>query len=405
MSETPKWTNRIVGHDEVAPDQLLANPLNFRIHPSAQQSALSGSLDSLGWIQEVLVNKNTGHVIDGHLRIQLALRNDEKTIPVTYLDLTEDEERLALLSLDPIAAMAATDKEQLETLLSQVNSDDQRVQEFLSNLAKESGLTYGVQEQSDAEPQIDKAEELQKIWGVCMGDLYAIGSHKLLCGDSTKREDVEMVMGGEMADLIWTDPPYGINYKGGAKEREEIDNDDDILIAQTGIKLSSDFIKMGGVIYLAAPPARLFEFWELFIDAGFHYSTLLVWVKNNMAGGWGDYRGAYENIFYGWKEGATHYWCGARDKQTVFKFDKPAKSDEHPTMKPIELIQEHIGNSTQVNEMVYDPFVGSGTTMVACQNLSRKCRAIEISPKYCAVILQRMTDAFQGIIIEKIDSV
>ena len=186
MSETPKWTNRIVGHDEVAPDQLLANPLNFRIHPSAQQSALSGSLDSLGWIQEVLVNKNTGHVIDGHLRIQLALRNDEKSIPVTYLDLTEDEERLALLSLDPIAAMAATDKEQLETLLSQVNSDDQRVQEFLSNLAKESGLTYGEQEQGDAEPQIDKAEELQKKWGVQTGDLYSIGSHKLLCGDSTQ---------------------------------------------------------------------------------------------------------------------------------------------------------------------------------------------------------------------------
>ncbi len=140
MSETPKWTNRIIGHDEVSPDQLLANPLNFRIHPSAQQSALSGSLDSLGWIQEVLVNHNTGHVIDGHLRIQLALRNDEKSIPVTYLDLTEDEERLALLSLDPIAAMAATDKEQLETLLSQVNSDDQRVQEFLSNLASQEDI-------------------------------------------------------------------------------------------------------------------------------------------------------------------------------------------------------------------------------------------------------------------------
>ena len=153
---------------------------------------------------------------------------------------------------------------------------------------------------------------------------------------------------------------------------------------------------------IAAPPARLFEFWKLLIDADFHYSTLLVWVKNNMAAGWGDYRGAYENIFYGWKNGATHFWCGARDKSTVFNYDKPPTSDEHPTMKPIELIQEHVSNSTKNSDVVYDPFVGSGTTIVACQNLGRKCRAIEISPEYCAVTLERMETAFPGIEIERI---
>ncbi len=374
-----KWINRIVGHDEIAPDQLLANPLNYRIHPAQQQSALSGSLDNLGWIQEVLVNKNTGHVIDGHLRIQLALRNDEKLIPVTYLDLTEDEERLALLSLDPIAAMAATDKEQLETLLSQVNSDDQRVQEFLSNLAKESGLSYGEQEQGDAEPQIDKAEELQKKWGVQTGDLYRIGEHRLLCGDSTKREDVERVMGGEKADACITDPPYGVLEEEW--DRPFLQSDLDMIFSVTDGLIACFNAAKTDIVFrmlsLSPMPERI-GVWR--------HSQIMP--RPGMIWSW-------QPVFY-WNCKEAKAW----DSLDWYQGNSD-KDRTHPTQKPVEFFEKIIG-SVSAN-ILYEPFCGSGTTMVACQNLSRKCRAIEISPKYCAVILQRMTDAFQDIIIEKLE--
>ncbi len=408
-----------MGHDEIAPDQLLANPLNYRIHPAQQQSALSGSLDNLGWIQEVLVNKNTGHVIDGHLRIQLALRNDEKLIPVTYLDLTEDEEKLALLSLDTIAAMAAIDKEQLDNLLTQVNSDDTRIQEFLHNLAEENNLIDDEQGAVDAEPRIEKSDELQEIWQVKPGDLYKIGDHRLLCGDATNRDDVDKLMMGEKADMVFTDPPYGVSYSDKNKYLNELDQCNRILspIIGDNIDINSHFdqliypafclirehITEQSSYYIMSPQGgQLFQFLTAMKNAGLPFRHMLIWVKNCHALGLSDYNYKHESILYGWVK--THKFYGAgMYKFSTWEISRQRKSDLHPTMKPVELVNNAILNSTLENQLIYDPFMGSGTTMISANSLNRRCFGIEIDPRYCAVILQRMTDAFQGIIIDKIE--
>lgn len=169
------WKNRIVGHGEESPDQLLASPFNHRIHPKRQQDALSGSLETLGLIQTVIVNKFTGHIVDGHLRVTMALREGQPLIPVTYVELTAEEEAQALLSLDPIAAMAASDRDKVDELLRMVNTDNEQVMKHLADFAAENKLDWGQPEQVDAEPQIDRAAELAEKWGTKTGDLWGMG--------------------------------------------------------------------------------------------------------------------------------------------------------------------------------------------------------------------------------------
>lgn len=399
-----KWINRIVGHDEVAPDQLLANPLNYRIHPAQQQSALSGSLDNLGWIQEVLVNKNTGHVIDGHLRIQLALRNDEKLIPVTYLDLTEDEEKLALLSLDTIAAMAAIDKEQLDSLLAQVNSDDTRIQEFLHNLAEENNLIDDEQGGMDAEPRIEKSDELQEIWQVKPGDLYKIGDHRLLCGDATRREDVDKLMMGEKADMVFTDPPYGVNYEGGVNNKQKrrgLIGDDSADLYTPGLIQSKYASKKGAPMYIWFADSSGKFIYDAVDAINYEVRAMIIW--NKIDAHYGGYMAQYlqkhEPCLY-IVDGNPNF-IGPPNEVTVWDVKQPSINEFHPTQKPIELAMRAISNHRA--DIVLDLFGGGGSTMIACQNEDRVCRMMEIDPRYCAVILQRMTDAFQDIIIEKLE--
>lgn len=275
----------------------------------------------------------------------------------------------------------------------------------------------GEQEESkDAEPQIDKAAELQEKWGVKTGDLFAIGNHKLLCGDSTKREDVERVMGGEKAKLIWTDPPYGVNYGDKLDASNPIshrvrciENDDlppEKLEEFLRICLHniSENSMPGCAIYVACPPGTLLPaLIASFAGSGFEFRWGLVWLKDQIVLSRADYHFKHENILYGWKTGASHYFTEDRTQSSVFEYPRPKISDEHPTMKPVALIQHMLRNSSRLGEIVADIFGGSGSTMLACQNEKRNCRMIEKEPKYCAVILQRMTDAFPGIIIEKIE--
>ena len=216
-----QWLSRIVDEGAEPPDQLLANPGNWRIHPRAQQEALAGVLDEVGWVQRVIVNRTTGNLVDGHLRATLAMRRNEPLVPVQYVELTEEEEKLILATLDPLAAMAVADAEQLEALLQDIATGDEAVQAMLEELAGEVGIAYGEQEDppEDAGAQIDRAEELREQWGVESGQLWKLGEHRVICGDCTDAAVVEQVMGGERAGAVVTDPPYGIN-------REGIQNDD-----------------------------------------------------------------------------------------------------------------------------------------------------------------------------------
>ncbi|MEP6872660.1 MAG: hypothetical protein ABI939_12545, partial [Anaerolineaceae bacterium] len=206
------WRNRISGHGEEAPDQLLANPRNWRIHPKAQQDTLAGVLSEVGWVSEVIVNQRSGFVVDGHLRVAMAIGKGEPSIPVTYVDLSPEEEALVLLTLDPIAAMAVAGKEQLEALLAEAMTEDEAVKALLGDLASANGIA-GPEPPPDPGAQMDRAEELQRKWGTERGQVWIVGEHRVMCGDSTDSGDVGRLCAGGLARLMVTDPPYGVNYE------------------------------------------------------------------------------------------------------------------------------------------------------------------------------------------------
>ena len=211
------WRNRIVGHGERDPEQLLAHPQNTKIHGLAQQQAMGGILDELGWCDEIKITQDDT-VVDGHMRVALALREEISTVPVTILDLTPAEAQYAILTFDPVGALAAQDAAKLDDLLRDVQSGEAAVQAMLAELAEKAGCEWGqVEPTEDPGPQLDRAAELQATWQVARGDLWQCGAHRVLCGDATCAEDVARVMGGERAALCVTSPPYGVgkDYESG----------------------------------------------------------------------------------------------------------------------------------------------------------------------------------------------
>ena len=405
-----KFANRIVGSGEESLDQIQFNPRNWRVHPLNQQNALKGVLEEVGWVQEVIINQRTGHLVDGHLRCQLAAREGAKTIPVKYVDLSEEEEGLILSTLDPIAAMATTDKQKLDELFASIETENADVLKMLDDIAEKERLEYAKRDPIDAEPQIDRAAELNEKWQVKTGDLFRIGEHRLLCGDSTVKADVDRVMGGEKATIIFTDPPYGVSI--GAKNRllnsfqkagrnlTDIESDsaseEDLgAMLLTAFKLAKEQLADDASVFVCSPQGGSLGLMMMMMkNAGLEVRHVLNWVKNSPTFSLGrlDYEYQHEPILFTWNKTHKRYKRGFTT--SLWTVDKPRHSADHPTMKPVELPTNAIINHTDEGDICYEPFIGSGTTMVACQNLSRKCRAIEISPNYCAVILERMHTAF-----------
>jgi len=405
-----KFANRIVGSGEEPLDQIQFNPRNWRVHPLNQQNALKGVLEEVGWVQEVIVNKRTGNLIDGHLRCQLAAREGAKTIPVKYVDLSEEEEGLILSTLDPIAAMAATDKAKLDELFAGIETENADVLKMLDDIAEKERLEYAKRDPVDAEPQIDRAAELNEKWQVVTGDLWQIGGHRLLCGDSTKREDVERVMGGEKADMVFTDPPYNVasesrNYAADKSKamkdlsQSEWDKNFDITAV---FPMLDEILAQDCAVYVCTSHWLVHTIWT-WMWKWSDFCSYCVWCKPNPMPSLSKrhWTWATELIPYAVRgkhisnfpnDGhALNWWAIPKDKDT-----------EHPTEKVLEVPTRAIQFSSNKGAIVFDGFCGSGTTMVACQNLNRKCRAIEISPNYCAVILERMSTAFPELEIKRL---
>jgi site-specific DNA-methyltransferase (adenine-specific) len=391
MSKEPQraesWRNRIVGEDTCDPSQLLANPYNWRIHPHEQELALRGILDEVGWVQRVIVNKRTGHVVDGHLRVATAISKGETAVPVLYVDLTEDEEKKVLLTIDPVGAMAVMDADKFKELLAEVEFASEDARKSIDAAAEDAGVELGEPEtEADAEPQIDRAAELNKKWQVKAGDLWRIGEHRLLCGDSTKREDVERVMGGEKAGSVVCDPPFGMAFVSNHRnvKHNPIAGDDDatLLVLACGLDVEHSryvFCRWDNIYHVPKP------------------KSLITWAKNNWSMGDLEHEHARQTeciLFYPCK---SHSWPINRPTDLVNH--ARTQNELHPTEKPVSLLAEVVGWTGGV---ILDPFLGSGPTMVACENLKRKCRGIEISPDYCAVILERMATAFPQLKAERI---
>ncbi|MGL4939388.1 DNA modification methylase [Shewanella sp.] len=413
------WENRITGSGYEDPAQLLANPRNFRMHPEYQKAALNGVLNEIGWIQDVIVNTTTGHLIDGHLRVELAMQRGEK-VPVKYVELSEHEEMIALASIDPISALATQDQDVLAGLIADIGTvEDDGLSAFLESLLGEPVL-----EEVEEEGLVDDDEvpEPQEEPVVKLGDVWILGDHRIACGDSTSINTVDQVMAGEQADMLWIDPPYNVNYEGSDGKKIANDNMDDGQFRQFLRDLFTSCttaMKAGAPFYIAHADSEGYNFRGAAREAGLDVKQCLIWVKNSFVMGRQDHHWQHEPILYGWKPGAAHKWYGEFNKSTVLdeqpkvndmdrsslvnyvrelrnvlctsvvRDDKPKANGDHPTMKPVSLITRQLRNSSRPGDIVIDFCGGSGSTLIAAEKTGRKARLIELSPTYAQVIVER----------------
>ncbi len=380
-----KWKSKIVGHAKVAPDQLVANPLNFRTHPMAQREALAAAIEEVGFIRSVTVNQRTGNLIDGHERVWQALQGEEPEIDVEYVDLSEEEEKKALATMDPISELAQVDSAKLDELLRDVNTGSAALQEMLSDLAKNAKLYLNQPVVEDEVPSPPKVPVTKP------GDLWLLGEHRLLCGDSTKAEDVGRVMNGDKAQCIFTDPPYGVAYKGGMKERESLQNDHaGTEIYSAALPLLADAADKESSLYLWYADGHAAAAAAAAAAAGYQITAQIIWAKNHAQFVTSaHYKGKHEPCYYGHKKGNAARWHGPNNEVTLWEYDRAASNDFHPTQKPVAIAARAITNSSAVSDIILDGFMGGGTTIIAAQQLNRRCYGIEISPAYVDVCVER----------------
>lgn len=418
------WANRIVGEGSEAPDQLLANPFNWRRHPKEQQQALEGMLSEVGWVQRVVVNRATGHIVDGHLRVEAAIRRGEPEIPVIYVELSEAEEKLVLAALDPIGGMAFADQEMIDNLLRQIKVEDESLRDLLDSLGSDS-----LDEEIPGLIDDDEVPEIQAVALTRLGETWTLGDHRLHIGDSTTEAPYQaLFMDSARAHCLWTDPPYNVDYKGGGRQiradsfADNLSQSDFRTFLTTVFAWTSEYLMEGGPFYIAYADSNVIPFREAATQNALEVKQQLVWVKNHFTLGRQDYQWQHESILYGWKKGQAHQWHGDFNKSTVLNdtprlkdmsrielehtirelrealattvefHDKPLVSDIHPTMKPVRLVISHLKNSTRPGDSVIEPFGGSGTTLIACEKLGRKARLIELNPFFADAILRRWQD-------------
>jgi DNA modification methylase len=380
----------------VPASELLPDPKNWRRHPPAQAVALRALLAEVGWADACLARQTEQGLvlIDGHLRREVA---SDALVPVLVLDVTESEAQTLLAALDPLAGMAVADPDALKALLATAVIPDAAL------LAHIEALLPDARRLGRSDP--DDVPALPKTSPVGAGELWVMGDHRLVCGDATSSNDLQKLTAGSPADLLWTDPPYGVSYVGKTREGLKLANDDasgvDGLLEQA-FEAIDGVLRPGSPLYVAHPAGALsVTFAQRFLGAGWRLHQSLVWVKDRMVLGHADYHYRHEPILYGYKPGPGRWgrghqgWHGGNDQDSVLEVPRPAASPDHPTAKPVELITRCLANSSAPGEVVLDPFAGSGSTLIACEQLGRAARLIEIDPRYCQVILDRWM-AFTG---------
>jgi len=386
--------------------ELKKNPRNWRTHPKKQREALAAVLAEIGFADCVLVREvDAGYeLIDGHLRLDLM---ENQKVPALVLDVTEDEADKILLTLDPLAGMAGTDKDALSALASGFETSSDSLRALIDSLKKEAGIKDDGSEANDPEPQIDKAEELCAKWGVERGHIWELGRHRILCGDSTSEADVARLLGDDVPLLMVTDPPYGIEYDASWRAKAGINKNQDKLgkVENDHIADWSPAWKLfpGDVAYVYHNAVMSSVVQHSLEQNGFKIRSQIIWAKDRMALSRGDYHWQHEPCWYAVREGRKGHRNTDRSQSTLWEISQttlweiPSRDDSghgHSTQKPLECMARAIRNHTC--EMVYEPFSGSGTTIVACENLGRSCRAIEINPGYVAIAIQRWVDQTGG---------
>ena len=377
-------------------EKLRPYERNPRTHSEAQVDRIAASMVAFGWTNPVLVDEQGG-ILAGHGRLLAARKLGLAEVPVIRFEhLSEAQKRAYLIADNQLALQAGWSEELLAAELAWLRDEsfDLDLVGFdATELERLLALADGEAGSDDAEDEVPEPPEnpVSKL-----GDLWVLGNHRLLCGDATVLTDVERVLGGQLADMTFCDPPYNVDYANSPKDKlrgkhRPILNDNlgcgfeaFLLDACTNILAVTK-----GAVYVCMISSELHTLQRAFAAAGGKWSTFVIWAKNTFTLGRADYQRQYEPILYGWKEGSDHYWCGARDQGDVWFVDKPVRNDLHPTMKPVALVERAIRNSSKSRDIVLDPFGGSGSTLIACEKAGRQARLIELDPRYCDVIVRR----------------
>jgi len=373
-------------------ERLIPYARNARLHSEAQVAQIAASIVEFGFNNPVLVGPE-GDIIAGHARVLAARKLAQANVPAIVLGhLTENQKRAFILADNKLALNAGWDLEMLRLELEALATENFDLEltgfdeeELAEALAKETPWRT-------VDP--DAVPLLQGTPVSRTGDVWTLGKHRIMCGDGTRAEDLARVLEGKSCRLVFTDPPYNVDYCGKGPGRMKFANDN--LGSAFGAFLRSACDAMlavsQGAVYICMSSSELHRLQAAFLEAGGHWSTWIVWAKNTFTLGRSDYQRQYEPILYGWREGTEHHWCGDRNQSDVWFMDKPVRNDLHPTMKPVELVSRAIGNSSRPGDVVLDPFGGSGSTLVSCENLGRKVRLIEIEPQYVDVSVRRWQD-------------
>ena len=369
---------------------------NARTHSPEQIASLVRSMQQFGWTAPVLIGAGN-LVLAGHARLEAARQLKLSVVPAIRFDhLSEVQQRALILADNRLALDAGWDEALLSEELKALQVDDFDLDVLGFSQDELEALLADPVEETAGKTDEDAAPEAQEQVVSRLGDVWLLGPHRLLCGDSTQMAAVETLLAGGLADMVFTDPPYNVNY--GATMKDKLRGKDRKIANDN---LGSEFEKFlhdacvnllsvaKGAVYICMSSSELHTLEKAFTEAGGHWSTFVIWAKNTFTMGRSDYQRQYEPILYGWKEGTDHFWCGARDQGDIWFIKKPHVNDLHPTMKPVELVERAVRNSSKTRDTVLDPFGGSGTTLIACEKAGRQARLIELAPNYCDVIVRR----------------
>jgi len=370
---------------------------NPRVMSESEMLSLRKSLRAFGAVQPVIVNSRTNTIVGGHQRVRAAQLEGMSEFPVKLVDLDEFQEQALNLALNRIHG--EWDMDLLGPILAGLRDADTDMgltgfeESEIDRILAEMGATRVGLTEPDEVPSIPETPL------TVHGELILLGEHRLLCGDSTSGPMVARLFGATLADAMWTDPPYGVDYEGKTKEKLTIENDGGagLRMLLLGAFAGADrHLKPGAPIYVSSTAGtKSMEFMQAFIETGWSWRQTLVWVKDSFVLGHSDYHYRHEPILYGYKPGAGRLgrggpgWHGDDKQDTVIDVPRPKASREHPTMKPVELIERCLSNSTQAGETVFDPFLGSGSTLMACEKTGRRCVGMELAPQYVDVIVER----------------
>jgi DNA modification methylase len=403
-------------------EKLIPYARNARTHSDDQVAQIAASIAEFGWTNPILAGAD-GIVIAGHARLQAARKLGMTEVPVIVLDhLSETKRRALVLADNRLALNAGWDEEMLRVELESIRDDgfDLEVLGFTDDEIED--LLREPEPVVEGNTDEDTAPELPESAVTVLGDVWLLGDHRLLCGDSTRMDAIEKVLAGGLADMVFTDPPYNVNYGATMKDKlrgnkRKIANDNlGEGFEQFLREACANILAVTkGAVYVCMSSSELHTLERAFREAGGHWSTFVIWAKNTFTMGRSDYQRQYEPILYGWKDGTDHFWCGARDQGDVWFVKKPVANDLHPTMKPVELVERAIRNSSKGRDTVLDPFGGSGTTLIASEKAGRHACLIELEPKYCDVIVRRWQEysgrqatiesdgrAFQDLAVERL---